>query len=89
MGVSGDMMERQVAPLRGLPDHCLCPDNNNFLNCNKMVDLKAGLTSVYGPKPTNQQEYWYLRERGNESWSNEFLRFSWHRAFASNQTIQK
>mmetsp|Transcript_30464 Transcript_30464/g.66954 ORF Transcript_30464/g.66954 Transcript_30464/m.66954 type:complete len:409 (+) Transcript_30464:210-1436(+) len=82
--VGDEMVERRVPPLRGLPQHPLCP--SHFVNCDKMNDYKAGLSSVYGPKPTDQKEYWYLRERGNESWSNEFLRFSWHRAFMSNQT---
>lgn len=83
--VDDEMVERRVPPLRGLPHHPLCP--SHFLDCDKMSNYEAGLSSVYGPKPTNQKDYWYLRERGNESWSNEFLRFSWHRAFMSNQTV--
>ena len=76
--VTDTMVKRGVTPLRELDFETPCPDS--MANCNAMEKFKKENTLPRPEKP-DQTLYWKMKLDGIKPWSNDYLRFSWKRAY--------
>lgn len=81
--VNKEMDHHNIPPLRSFSADTKVPCNALMPNCNAMLQLKKDSHVVRLSKPSAEQEHllWDMKEEGLLPYSNNFLRFSWTKAF--------
>ncbi|KAL7535779.1 hypothetical protein ACHAWF_005265 [Thalassiosira exigua] len=86
--VNSDMVKKGVPPMQELGNKMPCPTINSS-NCNEMLKLKQerekyASSRLQKPKA---KKFWAQKFRGKIPWSNDYLRFSWKRAYVNEASL--